>query len=57
MLTYFDPENIDSLSMAILQLFKDEFKRSNQIQNARKFLERYGWENHQADLINLYATL
>jgi glycosyltransferase involved in cell wall biosynthesis len=54
MVSYFEPENVDSLTSAILKLYQDELKRKNQIQMARKFLDRYGWENHQMDLIKLY---
>lgn len=57
MVTYFEPENVDSLADAILRLYLDEPKRKQQAQSARKFLEQYGWEKHQMDLINMYREL
>jgi len=57
MVTYFEPENVDSLANAILELYLDESKRKKQAQSAKKFLEKYGWEKHQMDLINLYRNL
>ena len=57
MVSYFEPENVDSLTSAVLELYQNELKRKNQIQMARKFLDRYGWENHQMDLIKLYNEL
>jgi glycosyltransferase involved in cell wall biosynthesis len=57
MVAYFEPGNVDSLANAILKLYLDESKRIKQTQSARKFLEQYGWEKHQMDLINLYREL
>jgi glycosyltransferase involved in cell wall biosynthesis len=42
MVTYFEPENVESLANAILELYRDENKRQVQVINARKFIERYG---------------
>ncbi len=57
MVSYFEPENVDSLADAILGLYNDEHKRIKQAQTAKKFLDKYGWENHQMDLVNLYKKL
>ena len=57
MVTFFEPENIEDLSSAIMELYKNKSRRESQIQLARKFLDRYGWETHQKDLINLYHQL
>ncbi len=57
MVSYFEPENIDSMVDAILELYHDESRRKRQAQMARKFLDKYGWEKHQMDLINLYKSL
>jgi glycosyltransferase involved in cell wall biosynthesis len=57
MVTYFEPEDMDSLTGAIRELYSNEAKRKRQIQSAKKFLELYGWEIHQYDLINLYRNL
>lgn len=57
MVTYFEPENVDSMAEAILELYRNENKRQAQTINARKFIEKYGWEKHQTELINLYQSL
>jgi glycosyltransferase involved in cell wall biosynthesis len=57
MVTYFEPEDIDSLYNAILNMYFDESKRLQKVQSAKKFLEQYGWEKHQMNLINLYKRL
>ena len=57
MVTYFEPENVESMANAILELYRNENKRQNQVINARKFIEKYGWEKHQMELINLYQDL
>lgn len=57
MVAYFEPEDVDSLAGAILKLYSNEAKRKKQVQSAKRFLELYGWEKHQYDLINLYRNL
>lgn len=57
MVSYFEPENVDSLANAILGLYNDESKRKRQVQMAKSFIKKYGWQNHQNDLINLYKSL
>jgi glycosyltransferase involved in cell wall biosynthesis len=57
MVSYFEPENIDSLAQAILNLFNDEHRRKSQAEKAKTFLDRYGWEKHKLDLINLYREV
>jgi len=57
MLNYFDVENVDSLSSAILDSYQNEGKRRRQIKNARNFLDQYGWVRHKQDLIGLYRSM
>lgn len=57
MVSYFEPGDIGSLADAIFKLYKDKSKREIQVKNARKFLDKYGWENHKMGLINLYKGL
>ena len=57
MVSYFEPENIDSLAEAILRLYNDGNKRKTQVEKAMKFIDKYGWEHHQLDLFNLYREL
>lgn len=57
MVTYFEPENVDSMANAILELYRDKDKREKNVSNAKRFNERYGWETHQHELIKLYQNL
>ena len=57
MVSYFEPENVDSLAQAILNLCNDEQRRKSQAEKAKTFLDRYGWATHKMDLINLYREV
>lgn len=57
MLGYFEPEDVESLSSAILEAYRDEDKRLYRAKQARAFLDRYGWARHKEDFIGLYAAL
>jgi len=57
MLNYFDVENVDSLTSAILDSYRNEEKRLRQIKNARNFLDQYGWVRQKQDLIGLYRSM
>jgi glycosyltransferase involved in cell wall biosynthesis len=57
MLSYFDSENVDSLSSAILDAYSNEEKRLRRAKEAKTFLDRYGWARHKEDFIGLYASL
>lgn len=57
MVGFFEPESVESLAGKVLSLYKDAAQRKKQAEKARVFLERYGWENHQTDLLNLYRQI
>ena len=57
MVRYFKPEDIDSIAAAIEDLYSNQEKRAAQVQKANAFLDRYGWQTHKVDLINLYKNL
>ena len=57
MVTYFEPENVDSLAEAMMELSRNENKRKTQAEKAKSFLDRYGWETHRMDLIELYREI
>ena len=57
MLCFYEPENVESMADAIYKLYKDEKLRKKQAKNAKTFLDKYGWETHKMDLINLYRNL
>jgi glycosyltransferase involved in cell wall biosynthesis len=57
MISYFEPENIDSLADTILRLWNNETERKEKAQKAKGFLDIYGWEKQQTDLINFYKEI
>jgi glycosyltransferase involved in cell wall biosynthesis len=57
MLSYFEAEDVDSLSSAILDAYRSQEKRLMQVKNARKFLDQYGWERQKKEFIGLYRSL
>jgi glycosyltransferase involved in cell wall biosynthesis len=57
MISYFEPENIDSLADTILRLWSNETERKEKVQKAKGFLDMYGWEKQQTDLINFYKEI
>jgi glycosyltransferase involved in cell wall biosynthesis len=57
MVTYYEPEDVDSLSDAILRLYADSGLRRRQTVLARTFLLRYGWERQGEELVAMYRTL
>ena len=57
MVSYFETENVDSLAHTMLNLFNDVDKRKTQAEKAKTFLDKYGWETHKQDLINLYREV
>lgn len=57
MVTYFEAEDCHSLVTAILLLYHDKKKREIQVQLAKKFLEKFDWEKHQKEFLDLYSHL
>jgi glycosyltransferase involved in cell wall biosynthesis len=57
MVFYFEPNNVDSLADSILTAFNDETLRSEKVERAKYFLEKYGWQKHKFSLIELYKDI
>jgi glycosyltransferase involved in cell wall biosynthesis len=57
MVSYFEPDNVDSLVDAVWYAYNNKAERIKKAENAKRFLEKYGWETHKWDLINLYKSL
>jgi glycosyltransferase involved in cell wall biosynthesis len=57
MVSFFEAGDVDSMAEVIMELFEDPARRQQQAQNARVFLDRYGWGNHKNDLIAMYDNL
>ena len=56
MVSYFEPENVESLADAILRLYRETARRQSQPVQARTFLEQHSWDTNNA-LQKLYAEL
>lgn len=57
MVSYFEPESVDSLIEALVNLYRDSDRRQRQAQNARQFLEKYDWETQTDGLKRLYERI
>jgi glycosyltransferase involved in cell wall biosynthesis len=57
MVSYFEPENVDSMVATAVRIYKDKAGREEQSRNAKSFLEKYGWHNRQNGLRGLYSEL
>ena len=57
MVSFFEPEDIDSMAAAILALYRNPGRRQELARHAMTFLERYGWERQKQDLIRMYDNL
>jgi glycosyltransferase involved in cell wall biosynthesis len=55
--TYFDPGDEKALAQAICRVLTDPDRRQRQRELGLSFIGRYGWENHQYDLIDLYDRM
>jgi glycosyltransferase involved in cell wall biosynthesis len=57
MVFYFEPEDVDSMGEAIEAASRSEDARRSKATEARRFLEKHGWENHKNGLLARYRTL
>lgn len=57
MVTYYEPENVESLADAIVRLHGDAHLRRTQAVEAQAFLTRHGWERQGEELVTMYQEL
>lgn len=55
--SFFEPENVDSMVAATLRLYKDRSHRERQVRNAKSFLDKHGWDSPGSGLKSLYDKL
>lgn len=55
MVSYYEPENTEAMAEAIFEIHRDESRRKSQVEEAKGFLKRYGWEKQSVDFINFYS--
>jgi glycosyltransferase involved in cell wall biosynthesis len=57
MVTYFEPENVDSMVAATVSLYRDRARRERQPIKATKFLDENRWDDREKGLRGLYDQL
>jgi glycosyltransferase involved in cell wall biosynthesis len=57
MVSYFDPEDVDSMVAATVSLYEDKARRERQAIAARRFLEENRWDDRRHGLKGLYEDL
>lgn len=57
MVCFYEPENVEALASSIEGLYRDSASRKAQADRAQRFLDDFGWEKQQDDLISLYSSL
>lgn len=57
MVTFYEPEDVQSLTDAVERLFRQPGTRRRQADCARRFLTDYGWERQGVELISFYRKL
>ena len=56
MVSFYDPERIDSMVQAIHTLYSDPARRRKQAARAGQFLDQYGWDRHKSELVAVYQS-
>ena len=57
MVYFFEPDDVDSMVDAILAVSASEEGRLGRAREARRFLERNGWESQKSDFTKMYESL
>jgi len=57
MVSYFEPENVDSMVATTVALYRDKPRREQQVKNARQFLTSNPWDDRRSGLRALYGEL
>ena len=57
MVTYYEPENVESLAAAVLDLIRNADRRRAQAEAAALFLRDVGWETRGGELVTFYQDL
>jgi glycosyltransferase involved in cell wall biosynthesis len=57
MVSFYEPESVESLSEAIFRMHGDPQQRRAQATRARVFLADYGWQRQGAELVTMYQQL
>jgi glycosyltransferase involved in cell wall biosynthesis len=57
MVTFYEPENVDSFADAICRLWRTPELRRRQALEASKFIDKFGWDRQGPELVTFYRDL
>ena len=57
MVSYFEPDDVQSLVSAIYSNYKEKTKSRERAEKSLNFLKKYSWAEHKNELFNLYSKL
>ena len=57
MVFFFEPDDVDSMSEAILAASASEESRLSKAREARRFLDMHGWESHKSAFMEMYRSI
>ena len=57
MVTYYEPEDVESLAAAVVRLHEDPQRRERQATLAGGFLSDHGWQRQGEELVSMYHSL
>jgi len=57
MVSYFEPENVESMVAVTVNLYRDKVRRERQVENAKEFLREYQWDDRRSGFKGLYDNL
>jgi glycosyltransferase involved in cell wall biosynthesis len=57
MVYYFEPDNLESLSTAIVTLYHNKNLMSKLSENSKAFLSRNGWQNLHKEFLEFYDSM
>jgi len=56
MLKFFEPDSVEDLARAIVELYENPEERENLVLNANKFIEKYNWKSQEKEYDRLLTT-
>ena len=57
MVTFYEPESVESLAEAVVRLYRDRSRRLRQAHVAQQFLTTYGWNQQREEFVTMYQSL
>ncbi len=57
MVSYYEPDDVESMTNAIYRLYRDPDARTRQTARAHGFLDEYGWQRQGTELVRFYHAV